>query len=280
MDRRLTPANGRVAHVSLRGQVEAERFVAGRWQRVTAPVADILSRPHGRRDRQLQYGERVLAMDEVDGHSFLQAERDGYVGYVATAALGPDGTPTHWVQAAATHLYPAPDIKRHDAALLSLGARLTVVADHGRFVETDAGLFAYARHLDPLSARASDPVAVAERLLGTPYLWGGDSRLGIDCSGLVQMAFRACGIPCPADSDLQQAGFGRTLAEDEPLERGDLLFWRGHVALVAGPDRLLHANGHDMAVAYEGLRAAVARIDAQGEGPVTARKRPPRAPAR
>lgn len=273
MDRRLTPANGRVAHESLRGRVEAGRYVRGHWQRVTAPVADILSRPYGPRDRQLLFGERVLVLDEVDGHAFLRAERDGYVGYVATGALGPDGHATHWLHAPASHLYPAPDIKQRELGLLSLGSRLTIVAEHGKFAETDTGAFVHARHISPLSARATDPVLVAESFLGTPYLWGGDSRQGIDCSGLVQAAFLACGIPCPADSDLQEEDFGRPLDEDEALQRGDMIFWKGHVALVAGPDRILHANGHDMAVAFEGLQAAINRIADQGEGPVTARKR-------
>lgn len=273
MDRRLTPANGRVAHESLRGQVEAARFVPGAWHRVTAPVADLLAAPGGARDRQVLFGQRVLVLEEVAEHAFVQAEHDGYVGYVARAALGPDAAATHWVSAAATHLYPVPDFRRHELAMLSLGAQVTVLADHGVFVETDAGQFLIARHLSPLGVRATDPVTVAEAFLGTPYLWGGNSRLGIDCSGLVQAAFEACGHPCPGDSDQQAASLGTVLDESVPLRRGDLLFWSGHVALVAGPDLVLHANGNDMAVAFEGLQAAIDRLARQGDGPVTVRRR-------
>ncbi|GHE01736.1 hypothetical protein GCM10008024_18630 [Allgaiera indica] len=272
-DRRLMPANGRVAHVSLQGLVTADRFVPGRWHRVIAPVADLLIRPNGPRDRQLLFGARVLVLEEFEGHAFLQAERDGYVGYVALGMLGPDAQASHWVSAPATHLYPEPSIKTPEVARLSLGARLTIVTEHGQFAETAEGQFAIARHIRPIGAWADDPVAVAESLLGTPYLWGGDSRDGIDCSGLVQLSLLACGIKCPADSDLQQARLGRPLAEGEPPRRGDLIFWKGHVAFVSGPDRIIHANGHAMAAAEEGLQEAIDRIAATGEGAVTAMKR-------
>ena len=128
-------------------------------------------------------------------------------------------------------------------------------------------------HLRPVDQAEGDPVAVAERFLGTPYHWGGNSGFGIDCSGLVQAACLACGIPCPGDSDLQEAALGRTLPADAVLRRGDLLFWKGHVAWVAGPDLLLHANAHHMAVALEPLLPALARIEGQGDGPVTRRAR-------
>jgi len=272
-DRRLLLANGRVAHVSLQGLVSAERFVPGRWHRVIAPVADLLIRPNGPRDRQLLFGARVLVLEEFEGHAFLQAERDGYVGYVALGALGADAQASHWVSAPATHLYPEPSIKAREAARLSMGARLTIVAEHGKSAETAEGQCAISRHLRPLGSWAVGPVAVAESMLGTPYLWGGDSRDGIDCSGLVQLSLCACGIDCPADSDLQQARLGQPLATGERPRRGDLVFWKGHVAFVSGPDRIIHANGTAMAVAEEGLQEATDRIAALGEGPVTAMKR-------
>lgn len=277
MDPRLTPANGRVALLSLRGQVEAAAFVAGEWATVAAPIADIREGPGGKRMRQALYGERVLVLERAAGSAFVQAERDLYVGYVAEPELGPDSSASHWVAAPATHLYHHPDIKRGEAAALSLGARLRVKgpADGpvaGRFVETDQGLFAIAQHLRPLGQWEGDPVAVAARLIGTPYLWGGNSRSGIDCSGLVQAALLACGIACPGDSDLQRQALGTALPDDAALQRGDLLFWPGHVALVAGPDALIHATAHAMAVVEEGLTSALARIAAQA-GPVLARKR-------
>jgi cell wall-associated NlpC family hydrolase len=271
-DRRLTPANGRVAHVSLKGRVAADRYVAGAPARVAAPLADLLARPGGPRDRQVLMGERLTVLDRHAGFAFVQAEKDGYCGYLAEAVLAKDRAATHWVAAPATHLYRAPDLKTPEAALLTMGARLSVVAEHPRFLETAEGLFAPRPHLRPVGEWLADPAAVAESLLGTPYLWGGNSRSGIDCSGLVQAALLACGIPCPGDSDLQMA-LGQPLAPDAPVERGDLLFWKGHVAMAVDDRTLIHANAHHMAVAYEPLAAAIARIEVQGNGPVIARRR-------
>lgn len=272
-DRRLTPANGRVAHVSLQGAVAAERFVTGTPARIAVPLADLLAAPDGARDRQVLMGETVLVLDRHLGFAFVQAEKDGYCGYLPEAVLGADRAATHRVTAPATHLYRAPDIKAPEVALLSLGARLSITADHPRFLETAEGLFVPRQHLGPIGERAQDPVAVAESLLGTPYLWGGNSRSGIDCSGLVQAALLACGIACPGDSDLQERALGTALDEGAGVRRGDLLFWKGHVAMAVGPDRLIHANGFQMAVGLEGLDSCIARIAAQGEGPVTSRRR-------
>lgn len=273
-DRRLTPANGHVAHVSLRGRVAAARFVEGEPARVAVPLADLLAGPAGKRDRQVLMGERVTVLDRDGGFAFVMAEKDGYCGYLTEAALGADRDATHWVSAPATHLYPAPDVKTPVLALLSLGARLTVVAEHARFLETAEGTFVPRPHLGRIGDWASDPAGVAESLLGTPYLWGGNSRSGIDCSGLVQAALAACGLPCPGDSDLQAQGAGTELAPGSALRRGDLMFWKGHVAMAVSPGRIVHANGFQMAVGYEGIAEAVARIEAQGEGPVIALRRP------
>ncbi len=269
------PANGRVALDSLRGAVQAEHYVPGEWQRVTAPLTDLCETPSGPRDRQLPMGARVSVLETHEGWAFVQAERDDYVGYIAANDLGYGATATHWVAAPATHLYPAPDMKQRELATLTLGAHLTVTGSEGRFLRTDAGHFVPATHLREIGDWRDDPVAVAESLLGTPYLWGGNGWSGIDCSGLVQIAHLACGLPCPADSDMQAAGFGNPLPDDALLQRGDLLFWRGHVALLTGPDRIVHANAHHMAVVHEGLEEAIARIRAAGGGEVTGRRRPP-----
>ena len=276
MDRRTTPFSGRVAHVSLRGQVEAP-LTAGEPALVLQPVVDLLASPDGARDRQLLLGAAVTVIDRDRGHAFVRAERDGYCGWVAAAAVGPGPEPTHWVASPGTHLYPEPRVQARERAGISLGSRLAVLAMGDTWAETPLG-HVPASHLRALSQPAIDAVAVAESLLGTPYLWGGNSRQGIDCSGLVQLALHATGRDCPGDSDQQQA-LGRRLAADEALQRGDLIFWKGHVAMVVDDLRLIHANGHSMSVAYEGITAAIDRIARSGAagtggGPVLARQRP------
>ena len=272
-DARLTPANGRVAHVALRGQVDAARFVEGAARLLCVPVADLLHAPDGRRQRLLLMGARVTCLETHAGWSFVQGA-DGYVGYVKAQALGDAGpAPTHRVSARATHVYAAPDIKSRDIATLSHLSEVAVIAQQGAMAQTPMG-YIPAVHLSALDAPARDPVGVATLYLGTPYLWGGNSAFGLDCSGLVQAGCRACGIPCPGDSDLQEATLGARLPPGTPPQRGDLLFWKGHVAWVVDSATILHANARDMAVAHEHLPEAIHRIEAQGGGPVTAHKRP------
>lgn len=264
-DPRLTAANGRVAHLSLRGHVKADRFVAGETARIAVPLADLLARPDGPRNRQLLCGEAVLLLERAERHGFVQSDRDGYCGWLDLAAIRTDHAVTHRVIAPATLLYASPTIKRREIGSLSFGSLLAIRTEEGRFDETMDGLFVPHVHLAPLANRMSNPASVAEMFLGTPYLWGGNSRAGIDCSGLVQAALIACGIACPGDSDLQFRALGRPLAADELPKRNDLYFWKGHVALALDEKRIIHANAHAMAVTIESADTAMTRT-AQAEG--------------
>jgi cell wall-associated NlpC family hydrolase len=271
MDRRLTPFSGRVAHISLQGRVDAP-LTQGESAGISVALVDLLTRPNGPRDRQLLFGDAVTVIDHDQGHAFVMAAKDGFCGWVPKAALGPPTEPTHRVVTPATHLYSGPKVQAPELHPLYLNSRVTVAGTEGKWAQTPQG-FIPACHLAPVADRASDPVAVAEMLLHTPYLWGGNSAAGIDCSGLAQAALLAAGIACPGDSDLQES-VGQPIPDTMPWQRGDLVFWKGHVALLTGPDRIIHANGKTMSVAYEGLDATIARIADQGEGPVIARRRP------
>ncbi|MCY4180779.1 MAG: NlpC/P60 family protein [Litoreibacter sp.] len=273
-DPRLTPANGRVAASYLKGKVDSQNFVDGEINQCRVAAADILGKPNGRRTSQLLYGDLFLALEMRDGHVFGQSVHDGYCGYVRSDLLGQAEDTTHWVSVPQTHLYPGPNVKLMTQGALYFGSEVSVAEVTGAWTKLSNGAYVPSSHLLPLTARWDDPVGVADLFLGTPYLWGGGSRYGIDCSGLVQLAWRVCGLDCPRDSDMQEAELGKLLPEGAPVERGDLVFWKGHVGLVAGQNRLLHANAHHMAVAYEPLDEAILRIADAGGGPVTSVRRP------
>lgn len=242
--------------------------------RIALPVVDLLRAPDGPRDRQLLCGDAVEILDQNQGWAHIRAAKDGYQGYLPDAALAPAQTNSHWISAPASHAYSAADFKSPDLAALSFGSQVLVSGFEGRFAATDQGYIPRV-HLTPMEQQLRDPLSVAMGFLGTPYLWGGNSRFGIDCSGLVQLACLACGIACPGDSGPQERQLGTLLPPSSTYQPGDLLFWKGHVAWVQDPDTLLHANVHAMAVALEPLQQAIARIADQGDGPVTAHRRLP-----
>ncbi len=202
-----------------------------------------------------------------EGWAWVQLASDGYVGFVPLAALdAPGAAATHRVTALRTLVFPGPSIKLPPIDWLPFGARLKVERIEGALAVTSAG-YVPATHLAPAGAEQKDFVAVAERFVGTPYLWGGKTALGIDCSGLVQVALHACGVPCPRDSDMQEAALGTAVASEATLanlQRGDLLFWKGHVGIMRDERMLLHANAFHMAVAIEPVADAMARIHAAG----------------
>ena len=222
------------------------------------------------------YGEIATQYDEANGWAWIQLERDRYVGYVPADTLTPvSAETTHRVRALGTFLYSGPDIKLPPVMHLSINARLAIAETGEKMSRTANGAFVMNRHIAENGRFARDFVEVAERFIGTPYLWGGRTRVGIDCSGLVQMSLEAAGMNAPRDSDMQMRELGEAVAVTEALEdvqRGDLIFWKGHVGIMLDGVMLLHANAHHMSVAVETL-PEVAERNARAGSPIIAIRR-------
>jgi cell wall-associated NlpC family hydrolase len=268
-DPRVTPARPDLAAEHLRGKVEAERFVKGTHQVVVAPVAPVRKAPSADAELQTQalMGEGATVYETSEnGWAWAQLDRDGYVGWIPASAMGPMSKPTtHKISALRTLMFAEPSIKKPPVAGLPFGAEVTILSSDATFGLIENAGFVPSRHLAPRDANERDWVAVAERFLHTPYLWGGKTGLGIDCSGLVQIALHACGIACPRDSDMQERELGDLVAGGVPsLRRGDFIFWKGHVGIARDPATLLHANAYHMAVTIEPLAEALPRISAAG----------------
>jgi cell wall-associated NlpC family hydrolase len=277
-DPRLTPARPDLAAKYLEGKVKAARFVEGEVFEISDALAPLREGPScdAMLSTQALKGDRVTIYDRNgEGFAWGQLNSDGYVGWLPDRALAkPSEKPTHKVTALSTFAFPGPSIKLPPVETLVMGSMITVTREDGAFAVTREGWHLPRQHLGGVDRFEQDFVAVAERFVGTPYLWGGKSSLGIDCSGLVQVALNAAGTGCPRDSDMQQDGLGRALsaAEAKKLQRGDLIFWNGHVAIARDAETIVHANAHHMATAIENTREAIARIKQAGSE-ITAIKR-------
>jgi len=278
-DRRITPFRADLADERLRGQVEAERYTQGAVKRVVAAFAPLHRHPSREApvDTQAIFGETVTVYDEHEGWAWVQLHDDGYVGYLPGAALGEPGpAPTHRVAAIRTFIYPGPNLKLPHTDLLTMNAKVAVVGAQGDYAQLADGSWVYAPHLAAVDAREPDYVGLAERFLHTPYLWGGKTSLGIDCSGLVQTVLTAAGIKAPRDTDMQERELGTALGVKPDLSglgRGDLVFWKGHVGLMMDETNFIHATGHSMTVMFEPLAVAEERIRRTSYGPISSIKR-------
>ena len=270
LDPRLNAYRSDLADARLHGKVDAKRFIDGEPAWVSVAMADLSCDPASKAgiDTQLIYGEAVRIFDRREGKLWVQNELDSYVGWIDDQVVSEgEHSPTHVVSVPRTFFYPGPDLKFRHKGMRSMGSRLHVVDEvenrGTRYALLASGEAVIHNHIRPIGEHDADFVEVAERLLQTPYLWAGTSAFGIDCSGLVKLSMQMAGHRVLRDSDMQAATIGTELKlEDGPdqLERGDLVFWKGHLAIYQGDGRIIHANGHTMTVASEPLEQAVERI--------------------
>ncbi len=282
LDPRLNAYRADLADSKLKSKVGAKAYANGERYRVAAHFADIFKDRDEATGLQAQilYGHDVTVFEQLDGWSWVQACGDGYVGYVRSSTLHPAQgllEPTHMVKAPRTFIYPGPDLKSHRVGYLSIGSKLVVVdftTTRGtEYALLNTGEAVIAGHLIPVDRLESDPVTVAQTLLHAPYLWGGNTGFGLDCSGLVSIANLLCGRTVLRDSDMQATSIGTRLDTNyKNLQRGDLVFWNGHVGMMIDNQFLLHANGNTMDVALEKLSDAIERIGYLYDQPTGARR--------
>ena len=274
-DKRTTPIRGDLADISLAGKLFAPHYAVPMLRTGIAPVTEIHAEPHATAMpvSALMHGEEFAVLDVAGDWAWGYCLHDNYLGYLRFAELGADFDATHIVSAPATLVVAAPSTKAPVVARYPMGAQLACGEPSacGTYLACENGFVPMA-HVSEIGDVAASPADLAERLVGTPYSWGGRSGDAIDCSGLVQLVFGLKGILAPRDADMQQAEFGDELPEGAALVRGDLVFFPGHVGIMADAEQIIHANGTAMAVSVESLADAAARF-AEHDQPIVARKR-------
>ena len=272
MDPRLTPANEIIACGTLKGKIRHLNFVEGKNYQINVSFVDLLATPDGKRNRQLIYGSQVKYFGESDGWAFIQNRYDKYVGYVPRSAIVKETEKTHIVSAPLTHVFIEPNVKSKNIEILPLAARVSGEIIENGFLETELGWISISQ-LKRKTELSKDPVEISKLLQNAPYLWGGNTSLGIDCSGLIQISMLLCGLDCPGDSDQQMNTLGQNLDIGSPRKKGDILFWKGHVAWAVNERQILHANAYHMATVIEEANEAIERIKKQDNNNVIAHKR-------
>ena len=272
MDPRVTPANETVACSTLKGKIKHANFVEAKNYQVNVPFVDLLGSPDGKRNRQLIYGSKVKYFSAAKGWAFIQNTYDNYVGYVPESTIASETQKTHIVTAPLAHVFMEPNIKSKNIEILPLASRVSGEVIENGFLETELGWISVSQ-LKRKTELSKDPVEVSKLLQNAPYLWGGNTTLGIDCSGLIQISLLLCGIDCPGDSDQQMNTLGQNIDIGSPRKKGDIIFWKGHVAWALNERQILHANAYHMATVIEEANEAIERIKKQDNNNLIAHKR-------
>ena len=268
----MTPANETVACSTLKGKIKHANFVEAKNYQVNVPFVDLLGSPDGKRNRQLIYGSKVKYFSAAKGWAFIQNTYDNYVGYVPESTIASETQKTHIVTAPLAHVFMEPNIKSKNIEILPLAARVSGEVIENGFLETELGWISVSQ-LKRKTELSKDPVEVSKLLQNAPYLWGGNTTLGIDCSGLIQISLLLCGIDCPGDSDQQMNTLGQNIDIGSPRKKGDIIFWKGHLAWALNERQILHANAYHMATVIEEANEAIERIKKQDNNSVIAHKR-------
>lgn len=279
LDPRLNAYSSDLADERLRGKVEALRYVSGVKRRVSSAkaalykIADITSE----RQSECLFGEDVMVFNETGTWCWVQSCQDGYVGYIERSKIDmPKNTPTHIMVAPRSFEYEKADLKSPMVSTLSLGSKVNIVdkiETRGTlYAKLDNDRFIISNHIVPIGTIMDDYVSVAESLQRTPYLWGGKSGFGIDCSGLVQLSMMMAGKTVLRDTDMQAETIGEVIDPIDGLQRGDLVFWKGHVAIMVDSKTIIHANGASMDVKIEPLETAIERIARHYARPICYRR--------
>lgn len=247
-----------VVERALADEIGAMRYVEPRTLECVAPRAPIRrdADTHAEAVSELLFGEAFEIADVKDGFALGRCRHDRYIGWVAFDALAlPGAEPTHRITVRRAPVFGDASIKAAVSMELPFAAAVSGTID-GNFFALAGGGFVHRRHVE---AAPKDRFAAAALFMGAPYLWGGRSPDGVDCSGLVQQALAAEGIALRRDTDLQrEQGEAVNFAARAP---GDLVFVPGHVGMLLEGDLLLHANAHWMAVVAEPLADVLGRLE-------------------
>lgn len=274
LDKRRHAYRRDLADICLQGQVQADRFVVGKKMTVCVPSLALRAKPDARLSylTQCLMGDVVEVFEQKNGWAWVKMFKDNYVGYVEQAGLCADQfAPSHFIKVPSTFIYPRANLKSQPAKRVFMNSHIEVISSNDGWSRLKQGGFVYTMHISPINEPAKDPVAIAEQFVHVPYLWGGNTADGLDCSALVQQAYHACALQCPRDSDMIETEIGQP--GQNLLKRGDLVFWDGHIGMMCDAKNLIHANGHHMAVVIEDFKQAEQRIS-QTYGSTARFKRP------
>ena len=260
-DTRITPIRRDLASTAYKAIVKRKKYVTAKLATVKSAFTPLYSNKGSKLSTQLLYGEECDVFETKNGWSWIQSRRDNYVGYTPTINLTRKiYKPNSKVISLRTVIYTKPDIKSVTKGYLSFNSLVEVIKIKGKYsLIKNLG---WCPSLDLVKIKSSkfNHIDLSKQYLDTPYLWGGRDSMGIDCSGLVQNLHQINNRPFPRDTDMQEMFVTNEVKYEKDLKAGDLVFWKGHVAMMIDNSNIIHANAFHMKTAIEPLSTAKKRI--------------------